>query len=516
MRDTGHLFVVHGRLESIGCDATIVPTDGAFHLERYWGPLLGTTDVGALRPPGWGPGGVARSAGGEAIWFLDVATQDIATLVRQARRALHAVADEGLRPGDGRALPLVALPVLGSGGGGFAHVKGDLLTALLEMMTTEAAERGIDVAFVASDPSAFAALQAVRRRRPFDGLDEARLAQARKLGARAAGGDLALFLGAGVSVAAGLPSWGQLLTRLTPDGVAVDGLGPLDHAELLRKLATSPALSTGGPTLGERVVEALGEERKPSLSHALLAGLGCREVVTTNYDDLYEQAVAAVAGRPAERFGEVIAVLPWVRPRPDLPWILKMHGDTRRPASIVLARRDFVRYDATWRPVGAVVQSLMLSRHLLVVGASLTDDNLLRLAHEVMAFRSANVTAPEPIGTVLTLEGKAAAARLWEGELDHVAVSDASIGTDSGTAPDAGRAVAVRALAIFLDAVGMHAATDTSYLVDARYVGMLDGEAAEAAADLARRLHDAAVTLGRGSSDSPWTALAAGLRRFGA
>ncbi|MEK8226511.1 SIR2 family protein [Oerskovia sp. M15] len=75
-----------------------------------------------------------------------------------------------------------------------------------------------------------------------------------------------------------------------------------------------------------------------------------------------------------------------------------MHGDVDRPATIVLSRSSFVRYDTRWKPVGSLVQSLMMTKHLLVVGASMTDDNLLRFAYEVAGLREELVAAVRPAG----------------------------------------------------------------------------------------------------------------------
>ena len=45
------------------------------------------------------------------------------------------------------------------------------------------------------------------------------------------------------------------------------------------------------------------------LSHALLAGLGCREVITTAYDRCYERAVAS------QGLAQSTVVLPWQPPQ---------------------------------------------------------------------------------------------------------------------------------------------------------------------------------------------------------
>jgi hypothetical protein len=135
-------------------------------------------------------------------------------------------------------------------------------------------------------------------------------------------------------------------------------------------------------------------------------------------------------------------------------WVLKMHGDIREPGSIVLTRSDFVSYDAKSRPLGSIVQSLMMTKHLLVVGASMTDDNFLRLAHEVFAFHEAGaneagrVETHSTIGTVLTLVNVPAKARLWEDRFTYLPISN------EATRPDQ-----ARDLTILLDRVAMLTST---------------------------------------------------------
>lgn len=45
---TGHVFVVRGLLESIACDAVIVPTSSSFRPRDTWFPLLGMRTMGLM------------------------------------------------------------------------------------------------------------------------------------------------------------------------------------------------------------------------------------------------------------------------------------------------------------------------------------------------------------------------------------------------------------------------------------------------------------------------------------
>ena len=102
----------------------------------------------------------------------------------------------------------------------------------------------------------------------------------------------------------------------------------------------------------------------------------------------------------------------------------------------MLTRRDFVRYDAASGPAGAVVQTLLLSRHLLVIGASLTDDNFLHLAHEMEHFLEEGGAKRRNLGTVLTFSADRGRPMLFQGVFDFVDVR----GADRANGPRAIRA----------------------------------------------------------------------------
>jgi hypothetical protein len=254
-------------------------------------------------------------------------------------------------------------------------------------------------------------------------------------------------------------------------------LGALDQTELLRCLL--------GDEL-ENLVAKRFDAVTPALSHALLASLRCQEVVTTNYDDCYERAV--VAQDPEAD----IAVMPWQKPEPGRPWLLKLHGDASEPDSVVLTRGQFIGYDSRWRPVGSVFQSLLMIRQLLVVGASLSDDNVLRLAHEVRALRQRH-EIEGLLGHVVSLGQPPLRAQLWTGELEWV-------GLDGECEEEQ-----ARHLEIFLDAVAMHACQRSPYLLHPYYDDLLNGgtesDLAERARDLASRI-TAAVEGGRPAAGS--------------
>lgn len=538
----GHVFVVHSRMEGVQCDAMVVPTGGDFRVKKCWGPVLNLTDLrdpkhlaaDHLRPRHWPAGGFGRastSAGRgpqKPLWFLNVAVEGVDQLVANLKRVLDDIAAASdLAPGEGRPKPLVALNTVGVGGGGFGRIRGTVIDRMLQTCDSFVNARDLDVVITCASASDYAAFQHQRRHGSgFPSLTTEQCDHGTRLARLAQQGELALFLGAGVSIPAGLPSWWDLLTELgkicdvSPSQLATLQ-SPLDQAELIRRrLAKVDEASHHG--LKHHIANLLDGVRVPSLSHIQLATLGCREVVTTNYDSLYETAANAFITDPDDR----IKVLPFEHKKPFARWILKMHGDLDHGGELILSRSDFVGYSAAHGPVGSIVQSLMLTKHLLVVGTSLTDDNFLRLAYEVTNYlRSVpegQGVQNEPFGTVLALESNLASQELWDGTF-HVVGTSGSAGRSVSDRSDqefAGARKAMqdqhaRDLSIMLDFIAMNAAKE-NYLLDERYRALLgpeELELAELAQSLAARLQHLALA---GKRTSGWRELRDQLSRLGA
>ena len=530
----GHLFVAHSRLETVGCTAVVIPTDAWFSVNPKWKSAANVpahVEWSALKPTGWQAGSVVqlhhevKHAKHPDVWMIDsiantpAAVGDlvyrvVATMMKKAGASLRERATAaGLR------LPLIAFPMVGSGHGGHTNDRGRLAEALVTSLSAAAADHGVDILLVTASRSDYGVLQQLRRDQgrlsSFDNLlGPELLRKAKELGLKVAHQDVALFFGAGLSMGAGLPSWSGLLQTLLKESQSeltwdeVSRLPVLDQGEViereLRRLTHSGKGS--GETLGERITRIVREVERPGLGHVLLASMHVPTAVTTNYDQLYERAVETTGGVDERRN---IAVLPWDRTESSDSWVLKMHGDIKDPPSIVLTRDAFVHYDSRWKPVGAVVQSLMMTKHLMIVGASLTDDNLIRFAHEVAGLRRQLATADSPpaetadIGTVISLSPDRAFETLWSSQLDVVVAGSAPSVSTSGYPP------VTRSLSIFLDAVAMYAAQDANHLLDARYQ-VRDSHLVHAARELY------AEAFARGREDAGWGALARELAKFGA
>ncbi len=490
---SGHVFVVGADLTRLSCDDVLVPTGRTLRVAASWRDLLPADLVadedeqGVCLDLAWS--GDERvlavpGSGSRQVWLLDTVDdrdRGLEWLLEGACEALAAVARREVEaPVHGRIRRLVGLPALGTGWGGAAGRRGDLLRQLLPVLREAADEHGFDVALVLRGPSDLAAAQRIRRgdSTGWD-LPDPLPALAEQLGDRARRGQLALFIGAGVSAAAGLPTWEQLLDELAAhsglDGDLREGLSrlpPQDSAALL-------ARELGRERLQEFVRHRFGPGPY-ALAHALIAGLPVQEFVTTNYDPLVELAAADI--------GRDLSVLPYDEARPGRPWLLKLHGDAAHPDGVVLTREEYLQLGDSRAALAGVLHSLLLTRHVLFVGTSMLDDDLIRIAHQVRSAVQGSDREPRHrSGTVLALQEDPARSRLWEQDVETVAMA----GGD--TAP----AVAARRLEVLLDLIGCLSTPPTGYLLDPAYRGMLDAEErslAEPLQEVAARLPERAAT----------------------
>ena len=215
---------------------------------------------------------------------------------------------------------------------------------------------------------------------------------AERLAAYARASRLVLFLGAGLGREVGLPGWDELLAELAENVVEdLKGFAELPAVDRARILEAR----VGSEIMREQIGRRLGGRSTFSLAHVLLASLPVSEAVTTNYDDLFEQAAESV-GRP-------VAVLPYDSVREADRWLLKLHGDAARGDDIVITRDDYLGFPAGRRALAGIVQALLITRHMLFVGFSLRDDNFHQIAYDVR--KAAPQRAGDAaLGTALFLE----------------------------------------------------------------------------------------------------------------
>ena len=158
-----------------------------------------------------------------------------------------------------------------------------------------------------------------------------------------ADGEATAFVGAGLSVGAGLPGWYDLIADLS----ARIGykLAPREWAtgDALIDAAQAYVNSQGLHGLISHLKDRLDATSvQPSAAHRALARLPISLVFTANFDDLLERAF-----REAGRRVEVVvrdSSIPFIRRGPGTVSIVKLYGDLDQPDTIVLARQQYESY----------------------------------------------------------------------------------------------------------------------------------------------------------------------------
>lgn len=198
-------------------------------------------------------------------------------------------------------------------------------------------------------------------------------------------------------------------------------------------------------------------------------------------------------------------------------WLLKLHGCVTHPDDIVLSREDYIRYEQGRAALAGIVQALLITRHMLFVGFSLTDDNFHRIADDVRrALRPADdkvgAAAPtepsQPFGTALFLARDPLTEELWAGDLDCLNMLD----LDGRDASRDERLQGARRLEIFLDLLLAEATTNVSHMLDPDYADILTGDEEALASILTAFEADVPAAARRGPA---WAAIEALLHQLG-
>ncbi len=477
----GHVFVVKADVTTIDCDAWLCPTDVRFKVNAGFGKPLGLPDGGLLPGYEWPTKQRAIAADrhrqqnqpltvlGKVGQVTPANPQEVTALIEKLLPVIGEFVEVAVKQADATRRPLrLALPLIGTGHGGLSGAKGDTIAPLLTELGKHAKQDHVDFVLCTDNDLAWSAVQSARNNWSW-GLasDEEQLAA--DLAEHARTGHLVLFIGAGVSRDAGIPNWKELLESLYPAAIATTQKSKLTDLDY-RDQATLIEQELGGR---EKLLASLTQEiegfSRIGLTHCLLASLGSQEAVTTNYDNLFERACAG----PHRAIDDALTVLPYGRVVEDRPWLLKLHGSLDRldhRDDIVVTRRDYMELARNRSALFGIVQALLVTKHLLFVGYSLTDEDFNQLVYEIRTAIGSAETK-KPLGTVLMVEDWPLAT-LWE---DILRVSQ--VGKDQPGRPG-------RRLQIVLDRVAHQATPNYSYLLDGYIKGLLEPDEQDIAAKL--------------------------------
>lgn len=482
-----HVFVVHGDLLQLACDAIMIPTDARLSVRKHWHPavpehasLSSMSELSAFRnghelahalPPRLSVDGdehaplrVLTAVPLHGYRSVDELRPRIRAFVAEAARAIAGRRESVIGTGQARAVPLVAMPLFSSKGGGGGMRRTTIIDTVLDEARSAARAAGVDVALVVREEPDAALAQQRRRAAAAESwaaVEPRLVTVAQRLAQHALADRMVPFMGAGVSMSAGAPSWRQLLRQLA-DRLALDEetraallngkLTELDQATYLERRFADAEIDFRAE------VATLVERPRYGLAPALLAATADEQAITLNYDTLFERA--GVAARRPRRVlaggsrGDLESSATTATDR----WLLKLHGSAEQPKTIVLTRDDYLGFAADRSALSAIVKANLLTRHLLFVGFGLADDHFHEILHDVKRA----VGRTETAATALTLFHDPLSVDLWSGSLTIVPMLAEPASEDA--LPRASRT-----LELFLDVLAAYSSDSESYLLMDEY-----------------------------------------------
>jgi hypothetical protein len=191
-------------------------------------------------------------------------------------------------------------------------------------------------------------------------------------------GNVALFLGAGMSLPAGFVNWKELMREIAQDlQLDVD-----KETDLIALAQYHKNHRQNRHRINQLLVSEFTKDAKVTENHRLIASLPISTIWTTNYDHLMEEAY-----REAHKVVDVRrrqVDLTTTRPRAAVT-IYKMHGDVDLPDEAVLTKDDFAAFEDKRGLFSVQFRGQLVSTCFLFLGYSFSDPNIDYLMARVRA-----------------------------------------------------------------------------------------------------------------------------------
>ena len=197
------------------------------------------------------------------------------------------------------------------------------------------------------------------------------------------------FVGAGLSIPVGFPSWEQLLKELIVEAKKISYISP----EKIKEYEAMMGDNTKFLFLAEDLKFELGgkyyeymENRfnvsgvKPTRTHELLVNIPTNLIITINYDNLIEKAYDNLHGEYPNPFTYSQSLEAANNFWKGKFFVLKAHGDAKQDVnSLILSQKDYRR--VLYRESGyrSLLQAIFTTKSILFLGVSFSDPEFNQL-----------------------------------------------------------------------------------------------------------------------------------------
>lgn len=179
---------------------------------------------------------------------------------------------------------------------------------------------------------------------------------------------LVLFVGSGVSINSGMPTWFQAISEIADKLYLEKKEDILDNLRIPQYYYNARGKKEYTELM--RSIFRYGENLEPNEIDRRIIDFDTPVIITTNYDNLIEKA--------AEEKNIQMQV---VSKDVDIPYcsderiIIKMHGDFENN-NFVLKEDDYLNYSKNFRLIETYIKSLLASRVILFLGYSFNDPDI--------------------------------------------------------------------------------------------------------------------------------------------
>lgn len=181
--------------------------------------------------------------------------------------------------------------------------------------------------------------------------------------------NLAVFVGAGLSVPAGYANWSKLLEPIAEE-LELD-INKESDLVSLAQYHCNEQQSRG--RINQLLIDEFSKDAKATENHEILARLPISTFWTTNYDKLIEETLRKNSKVADVKYTNEHLII--TKPKRDAI-VYKMHGDIDHPDKSILIKDDYEAYHVKMQPFLNALTGDLTSKTFLFLGFSFTDPNL--------------------------------------------------------------------------------------------------------------------------------------------